>query len=338
MAEQLRVGIIGCGKIADVHHVPFYQALKSVRIVSLLDIKRSQIDKIEAAHQLGAEPFTNFDKFLASGLDAISICTPNYLHCPQTLAALRAGLHVLCEKPMAADTADCTKMIQAARRAGKILQINQTLHYLPLYQTVANLVAKGAIGKPIHVRCIRGHGSSPDIGWSPGAKWFVQEKAKGGVIRDIGVHMADMMQWVVGPVSEIASFVDTRRKGIDVIDNASAIMRFDNGATGVLELSWSMPCGAGMLEIYGTEGTLRQGFSAEHPIEVQTPGAPGKPMRMTYPKVPATAKDSFQSFVDAIRGKAASPTPGEVGREAMALCQAIADSGRSAKFVKVKRF
>ena len=268
----------------------------------------------------------------------MSICTPNNFHFPQTLAALKAGVHVLCEKPMAAVPAETTRMIAAAKKAKRVLQINQTLHYLPAYIKIADLVAEGAIGTPMHVRCIRAGGSTPDKGWSPGAKWFVSKASQGGLILDIGVHMADMMKWVAGRITEVAAYVDTRNPRIDVPDNVSAVMRFDNGATGVLELSWTFPCGAGLLEVYGTKGTIRQGFSGDRPIELIQPGAKGKPEKRTYPKPPRTAKHSQQCFIDAVRGKAPSPTPGELGRDAIALCDAIARSGGTGKFVKVQRF
>lgn len=337
MAKTLRVGIIGCGKIAHVDHAPAYKTIPGVRIVSLLDIYRKKVDALRRAYGPDALGFTDLDAFLDSGLDAVSICTPNHLHYPQTLAALKAGLHVLCEKPTAATPSQTTRMIEAARKAKKILQINHTLHYVPLYVRMAELVASGAIGRPIHIRCLRAGGTSPDKGWSPGARWFVSKACAGGIILDIGVHMAEIMQTIVGPIAEVAAYVDTRSRGIDVPDNVAALFRFDNGATGVLELSWTIPAGGGMLEIYGTEGTLRQGFSRDHPIEILYPIGKKK-SRAVYPKLKKKIRNSQQCFIDAIRGKGPSPTPGELGREAVALCHAIARSGESGRFVPVQRF
>ncbi|HOZ49297.1 MAG TPA: Gfo/Idh/MocA family oxidoreductase [Candidatus Hydrogenedentes bacterium] len=338
MPKPVRLGIIGCGKIATVAHVPGYQALRDANIVSLLDIKPRQMDTIRAACNFDAQGFTDFDAFVASGLDAVSICTPNCFHYPQTMACLKAGLHVLSEKPMAATPAETTRMIAAAKKAGKVLQINQSLRYHPLYQKIADLVAQGEIGEPIHVRCLRSGGSTPDKGWSPGATWFVSKKFQGGVVLDIAVHMADLMKWVAGDVRQICAYTDTRIKGIDVTDNATALMRFANGATGVLELSWSTPCGGGLFEVYGTTGTIRAGFSGERPIELIKPGAAGKGPKVTYPKPKAKVKESFECFIAAIRGKAPSPTPGELGRDAIALCDAIARSGASGRFVNVPQF
>jgi 1,5-anhydro-D-fructose reductase (1,5-anhydro-D-mannitol-forming) len=285
---------------------------------------------------LGARMYTDWDEFAASGLDAVVVCTPNHLHVPQTVTALKAGFHVLCEKPMAASTADATKAVDASRKAGKILQINQTFRYWPMCQVMAQAIADGAIGRPIHVRSFRCLAATPDKGWSPGARWFVSKAAQGGLVLDLGVHMTDLMQWLVGPVTDVAAKVDTLTEGIDVPDNVTALMRFENGASGVLTMSWTMPCGGNVFEIFGTEGTLRTRFEGERPIEISRPGARGE--KVTYPKVPKKAKNSQQAFIDAILGIAPSPTPGELGRSAVALCEAIVQSGESGKFVKVKRF
>jgi len=336
MSKKLRVGIIGCGKIANVDHVPGYLSIPGVEVVSLMDIEPSQMDKLNQNHGLDAESFQSLTQFLTSGLDAVSVCTPNCFHYEHTLAAFKAGLHVLCDKPMAAVLPEATRMIKEAEKAGKVLQINHSLHYHAPYVKIAELVQAGKIGTPIHVRCLRSGGTTPDVSWSPGATWFVSKAFQGGVVLDIGVHMAELMQWVAGEITEVASFVDTRLQHIDVPDNANALMRFANGATGMLTLSWTTPVGGGYFEVFGTEGTIRQGFGPE-PIEMIQTSKSGR-TKTTYPKPKAKLKRSQRGFVDAILGKAPSITPGELGREAVALCAAIQESSDKRRFVKVKRF
>lgn len=339
MVNMLKVGMAGCGKIAHEDHVPGWLGVKGAKITALCDVNPAQMTTLSAKFGLGnAVRFADTAAMFRSGVDAVVICTPNKLHRPMTLDALAAGVHVLCEKPMAATTPETTRMVEAARKAGRILQINHTLHYYPPYAAFAKLVQQGVIGTPIHLRCLRAGGTTPDVGWSPGATWFVQKAWEGGIVLDIGVHMAEMMRWTAGPVTELAAFTGTRKPGIDVVDNASVIMRFENGATGVLELSWVTPCGGGFLEVYGEKGTLRMGFTEAAPIELIKPGRKGTPDVVTHPKVPTKRTTSQQAFFDAVRGKTPSPTPGELGRDAIALCEAILKSGETGKFVKVKRF
>lgn len=338
MAGKISIGVIGCGKIAHVDHVPNLLNVKGVAITALYDVVNKKMALLDDAFGLGARRHDSLDALLEQKPDAVVVCTPNSLHYPQTMAALKAGCHVLCEKPMAATSPECSRMIAAAKRAGKVLHINQTLHYWPAYVTFAKLVADGAVGAVQHVRCLRFHGSSPDVGWSPGAKWFVSKAYAGGIVLDIGVHMADVLKWVAGPVAEISAFNDTRDKKIDVLDNARALLRFESGATGVLELSWTTPVGGGLLEVYGTKGTMRMGFAPDGQTELMTLSGKSPTPKVKYPKPLKNVPTSQQAFVNALQGKAASPTPGELGRDAVALCEAVMKSGATGRIVKVKRF
>ena len=107
--KKLKIGVIGCGSIARQRHLPEYAAHSQAEITSVCDIvlERSR----EVAEQYGAVPFTRYEDLLASDVDAVSVCTPNYLHAPVTLAALNAGKHVLCEKPMATTKDDALSMM-----------------------------------------------------------------------------------------------------------------------------------------------------------------------------------------------------------------------------------
>ncbi|MBN8216194.1 MAG: Gfo/Idh/MocA family oxidoreductase [Spirochaetes bacterium] len=332
-AKPVRIGIAGCGKIATSSQIPGFLKSPNARITALFDTDASRAEALRASKVPEARIFNDFEALIRSGeVDAVTLCTPNFLHHPMTLAALGAGLHVLCEKPMAATLREADEMVAASKRAGRVLQINQSCRYAPVYRRLADLVAQGEIGTVHHIRCMRSGGSSPDVGWSPGATWFVSKQAQGGVLLDIGIHMADIMRHIVGEVDRVSAIVDTRRPEIDVPDNVTALFRFQNGATGVLELSWTFPAGAGLLEIYGSAGTLRTGFAAAG-IEVIKPGVPKPETRIDTPVDDGFS--SYASFVAAIRGEAPSPTPGEYGRRALALCEAIALSSESRGFVAV---
>ncbi|MDA1044703.1 MAG: Gfo/Idh/MocA family oxidoreductase [Verrucomicrobia bacterium] len=334
MSKDLRIGIVGCGKISTVEHGPALSRLPGVRLVAFCDLVESKRQHFRDTFAPDAALFDNFEDFLNAELDAVVIATPNYLHCPMALAALKTRRHVLCEKPMAGILADAKRIVSAARKARRIVHVNQSFHYLPTYATVADLVQKGRIGKPLHVRCIRAGGATPDVAWSPGATWFMSKEAQGGLIFDIGVHMADLMQWCAGPIDSITSILETRTENVDVPDHAVALFRFANGATGVLELSWTMPFGADLFEIYGTLGRIRIGFT-EKPIELITKenGAQTK----SYPENLSGIPSSHQSFVDAILGKHPTHTPAELGRDAVALCEAISKSGETGKSARVWR-
>ena len=114
-----------------------------------------------------------------------------------------------------------------------------------------------------------------------------------------------------------------------------AISTYDNGTTGVLELSWTSPVGAGLLEVYGSKGAIRAGFGKQ-PIELTQ--VTDKGPKVSYPAPETNVADSFQTFAAAVRGEAPSKTPGELGRDALAICDAIAQSGATGQVTDVARF
>ena len=257
-------------------------------------------------------------------MDAVSVAVPVYLHCPATLAALQAGCHVLCEKPMAMSQVESTEMLAAARAAGKVLQINLTARFMSFYQTMAHLLAEGRIGELRHIRCIRVHTTAPDQGWSEGATWFVTKSQGGGIVGDIGVHVGDMMQWYFGAVESVCAFTATLRPDIDVVDNATALFQFRSGATGVLELSWTNPVNRLSFEIHGTEGVLL----ASNPGDgLRILRRDGDPEMIPSDQYDPQGNDSFQSFADAIAGVAPTPVPGETGHAIQVVLDAILASG-----------
>ena len=328
----IRVGVIGCGRIARTMHVPRLNAIRGVKVTALFGRSRERVEAFRADCAPDADIYDDLDAMLASGLDAVTVCTPNHLHAAQSVKALRAGLHVMCEKPMAGTVRDATRMIAAARKAGKVLHINHTLRYHPMYKLLARLCRPERIGKLIHVRRLSAGVANPAM-MEPNQKWFFEKASQGGVVLDLGIHMADIMLWIGGPITEVAAFADSRMEESDATDNAGALFRYRNGATGVLELSWTTPAGGSLIEVYGEKGRVRMGFSDK---ALELTRATSRGSRTTLHTPVKRGRSSWQAFVDAIRGKAPSPTPGELGRNTLAICEAIAQSGETRRFVKVR--
>jgi predicted dehydrogenase len=154
----------------------------------------------------------------------------------------------------------------------------------------------------------------------------VLKKFAGGIIMDIAVHMADMMGWYFGDIANVYAINKIVAENCEVIDNVSAIMEFSNGATGILELSWNLALGARLLEIYGSKGAVRLGFDGDS-LEVCTD-------REKYHKVNACEVPSSQAyFLDGVEGKEEVPDPEDIGRKALAYCEAIRESGEKNKTV-----
>ena len=329
--KKLRFGLVGCGKIATCNHAPEMAKLRKgkAEIVALYDIKKGRAEAFAEATGLPAAICCkSYRELLAADIDAVIIATPNVFHAPQTLEALKAGKHVLVEKPMAGTVAEADAMINLAARKGLVLQVNQSLRFIPLYVEIQKRVAAGAIGNPLHVRCLRASANSPDVGWSPGATWFVQKRFEGSLVGDIAVHMADFLQGLFGPVKQIQAI--TRTRVHEVEDNVVALFDFANGATGVLELSWTFPKGAGALDIYGDKAMLctnSEGFLITYK------DAKKKPLQVKNADLKAIP-DSHATFVKRIAS--GDKLAWQAGREALALCEAIRLANKAGGAVRPK--
>lgn len=320
----LKLGLIGCGQIARCNHIPEVLALgKKARITAMFDTVKGKAEALAKEKNLSPAPVfcKSLDELLAQDIDAVMIATPNSCHYPQTIAALNAGKHVLVEKPMSTTTAEADEMIDLAEKKGLVLQVNQSFHYIPQFVMLQDLIAnRNIIGKPLHARSLRCATNSPDVGWSPGAKWFVQKKYHGSLIGDIAVHMADLLSWLFGPVKSVMAQNTCLRH--EVIDNTTALFRYENGATGVVELSWTFPCGANALEIYGEEGAI---ISGDGKFILRKAGKPDKDIPFSKAK---KVKDSHASFLAAIQSGEKTES-WQIGRKAIALCCAMIESGKT---------
>ncbi|WP_062050222.1 Gfo/Idh/MocA family protein [Bacillus sp. JCM 19034] len=239
--SKVKVGIIGCGSIAKYRHIPEFANNEQAEIVAVCDIVEDRVN--EFAQSYGAKAYTNYEELLANQeIDAVSVCLPNALHAPVSIAALQAGKHVLCEKPMATSKEEGKAMIAAAKESGKKLMIGHNQRFVPSHQRARQMIANGELGKIYSFRTAFGHGG-PE-GWSVDGKesWFFRkEDAFIGAMGDLGVHKTDVLRYVLGEeIVEVGAFVETGAKeNSDVDDNAVCVLKTESGIIGTLAASWS---------------------------------------------------------------------------------------------------
>ena len=245
MAEILRVGVIGLGM--GRHHVAGYQGHPGCKVVAVADLNEKLLSEI--ADKFGVEKrYTQAEEMLATEkLDVVSIATPNKFHQALTVAALEAGCHVLCEKPMAMNAAEGRTMIAAARKAGKRLMINFSYRFTEQSMALKAQVEAGILGDVYFGRTVwhRRRGL-PGFGG-----WFGQKALSGGgPLIDLGVHRLDLALWLMGypkPVWVLGSTYNPigsrlaagQGKAFDVEDLAVGLIKFENGATLAVEASWA---------------------------------------------------------------------------------------------------
>ncbi|MEB1809311.1 MAG: Gfo/Idh/MocA family oxidoreductase [Bacillaceae bacterium] len=270
--SKIRVGIIGCGSIAKHRHMPEYANNEHTEITAVCDIVEERAQ--EFAEKYEATAFTNYEELLQNAdVDAVSVCTPNYLHAPVSIAALQAGKHVLCEKPMATSREDALAMIEAAKQSNKKLMIAHNQRFVPSHQKARQLIENGEAGKIYSFRTAFGHGG-PE-GWSADGKdsWFFKkEQAFIGAMGDLGVHKTDLLRYILGEeFVEVGAFVETSAKqNTDVDDTAVCVLKTESGIIGTLAASWSYVSKEdNSTIIYGENAILRLEDDPVHSLVVQ---------------------------------------------------------------------
>ena len=273
---KIKTGIIGCGGIANQKHLPALKALADrVEIVAFCDIKRERAEK--AAKEYGtpdAKIFTDYNELLAmEEIDDVRVLTPNVAHCPITIAAFKAGKHVLCEKPMAANVEDAQKMMDAWKESGKLFTIGYQNRYRTDSQALKTICEKGELGDIYYARAhaIRRR-AVPTWGVFPD-----KSQQGGGPLIDIGTHALDLTLWymdnyepasVMGasfeklgtllePEEQGNAFGPWDNKTYEVEDSAFGFVTMKNGAVISVEASWALntlDVGEAMTMLSGTKG------------------------------------------------------------------------------------
>jgi predicted dehydrogenase len=335
--RPVRVAVIGAGLIAQRAHLPAYAAAPEAELAAIVSGHRATAEA--AAAQFGnPRVLDSWEEAVADpDIDAVDICTPNALHAAIAIAAARAGKHVLVEKPMATSLAEADAMVAAARDAGVLLAVAHNLRFVPIYAAMQQLLAEGAIGRIFSARGMFMH-AGPDEFWGATSDWFWdQSQAGGGSLLDMGIHMIDLLRWMVGqPVVEVTAMTARVLKPTFADDNAMVLMRFTGDILASVQSSWSArPVPDRQIAIHGELGNLMMGRSPEEPLVLNLQDGAGA--RKVLPPIPAANPlgDPFVNFVRAIRGEAEPLVTGEDGRTSLAIALAAYDSASTGRVVRV---
>ena len=270
----VRIGLIGAGFMGKIHSIAYRNAamlfgseIPGIDAVAVTDFDTRLADR--AARDWGwGRAVQSWEEITASDdIDAVDICTPNDNHVDIALDALARGKHVLCEKPLALDGDSSFRLCEAARDSGRVTQVGFVYRQWPAVAMARKLIDEGALG---HVRTARAqflldYNGNPDIPMS----WrFDKVRAGSGALGDVGSHCIDLLQYLVGPIAQVAArmqtFVPQRRipdgsmVDVTVDDQTEVLADFDNGASGTILASWAgtgHKCDLGF-EVIGSRGSI----------------------------------------------------------------------------------
>jgi predicted dehydrogenase len=236
--KSLRIGLVGVGAAAQIAHIPALKKNEGLELAALCDRDPEKAARVAQKFQV-PKVHSRFDDLLADEtIDAIDICTPNFLHAPLAIAALEAGKDVLCERPLARSAAEAENMAKAAKKADRLLMCAVQHRFRPDAQLLRKFVEKGDLGDIFLAKAgwLRQRTEWDSDEWRRGKR-----ESGGGVVLDLGFQMLDLSLWTLGgpKVESVTASVHRSRKG-EVEDSATAFFRLASGATLTLELTWGL--------------------------------------------------------------------------------------------------
>ena len=347
---KLQIGIIGTGGVAHWAHFPAWQSIKEAEIVAVADINAESAKAAAAKYNI-PHIFTDFNELVKLDLDAVDICTPNRFHAPAAMAALMAGKHVICEKPLATTTAEVRMMGECADKNSLVLMTSQHMRYTANSQAIKRWAETGALGDIYHarVRAMR------QAYMSASSSFHDSAASGGGPCVDIGVHALDNCLWIMGiprPVRVSGTIKTNFAKGhvipgrwgewnrelVNVEDFSSGYIHFENGATMTLECAW-----LGHQEekedlswqLFGSKSGV-QWPSCKYQSTLNGVFLNGviSPAR----EVERAHTEAIKDFVRCVLAKAPSPVPWTETIRVIAILEGIYESARTGAEVKLSAF
>jgi predicted dehydrogenase len=358
---RFRVGVIGTSWWVDLEHLPGLRARRDVELVSLCGRNPERLAALAAKYGV-PKTWTDWRAMLSGGgLDVVVIATPNSLHHPQAMAALEAGLHVICEKPLAMNATLAREMAARAEAARRKTLTFFTHRTVAAAAQVKRLVDEGFLGRPLHVSAV--YFTASHLRENKPLAWKMQRAQSGtGVLGDIGSHLIDLVRWWLGELSRVAGQWQTvtreRSGGVaDADEDCSFLSQLACGAQGVFQAS-KLVAGRGnyqRIELHGSSGSLT--YEADPGIDPTWEGRvfAGRPDRpglellalprelaagLDTPDNQADRNEAYRRLTDpffaAIRdGGAVSPDFRD-GAAVQAVLDAVAESAERKEWVSVK--
>jgi predicted dehydrogenase len=248
--KKLKWGIAGCGYFAEHTFIPALSILRRSKLVSLYSHKKKRAQQL--AENSGASGFfDNYDDFLKSDINCVYVASVNSDHYEQVIKAANAGKHILCEKPLAITSEQAEEMVNACKENNVLLTVNYVHRFHPHVVKAKELIRNQTLGKLVSINL------NFNIDLPPGSNFrFNKNLSGGGAIRDLGTHMIDLLRFFGGEIIEINGYLDNLVYKSDVDDFAVAIVKFNNGGYGYLNVSFNNKKAFNRIEILGHKGAI----------------------------------------------------------------------------------
>jgi predicted dehydrogenase len=329
MSKKLNFAVVGCGRMG-LRRISTIRSHPKAELRCVEDYDPGIAKKV--AEEVGCDWCSGWQNAVSRpDVDCVTVSVPNKFHRDVAVAALEAGKHVFCEKPLARNPDEAVAMVEATQRSGSFLKVGSNLRYFPSVLKAKELLDDSKIGKTLFARGWIGHS-----GWNLGTWYSDPEIIGGGTLLDNGCHLLDLYRWFLGEVESCVGFASTTLQLAGPLeDNAMAIFKFEGGKMAFLQSSWTEWAGYMYLEIYGTEGFIRIDNRGQNCIT--TLGAKdGQQKVFDYSQEPPRSYIlEFDDYIDAILNNQQPLPSGFDGLRAVQMAHAVYQSALLGREVKV---
>lgn len=335
MSASLRIGLIGAGRIGQVHAETITRRVRGARLVAVADVNEAAARACAAQHNIAR--VSNDPRALLDdpSIHAVLICSSTDTHAPLIEAAAQAGKHIFCEKPIALDLAAIDRALSAVQKAGVKLQIGFNRRFDANFQRIRRAVEAGEIGEPHILHIISRDPAPPPIEYV---------KVSGGLFLDMAIHDFDMARFLIGSEIETVHAIGAARVDPDIgaagdVDTAVTLLRFANGVLGTIDNSRRAVYGYDQrAEVFGSRGAIAANNNYPNNVIISDAGAVRRdlPLNFFMQRYIESYQREIEAFVQAIIEDRAVPVDGEDGRMAVVVGLAAKRSLAEGRPVEVK--
>ena len=334
----IKLAITGTGYIAKIH-ARAALAQEDVELMAVVNHRPESMATFASEFGIERQYSSVTDLLGGSGVDALVICTPNHLHAPQTIEALRKGLHVLVEKPMSMNASEAKAMVDASQASGSLLMVAHNLRFDPEVIWMRDQLTAGRLGE-----IVRTKGYGVHVNWGPKGWFTKKELAGGGAMADMGIHAIDTARFILGnpqPLSVYAQ-IGTYYQDYEVDDTGVVLVKWQDGAVSYIECGWWQPHADGKLgatQVYGTSG-----FGQIFPAYLKLLKNNGADVEKVDPSFPAVRDphepqsmydDQMAHFIACIISNQMPKTSGVDGWINMKILDAAYESARTGRVIEL---
>ncbi len=247
--KKLKWGVAGCGRYAENTFIPTMHMMRKSTVHAVYSSSGQRAKDVALKHGVPLY-YSDYDDFLNSDIDAVYVSSANADHHRKVIAAARAGKHILCEKPLAVNSAEAEEMVKACEENNVRLAVNYVFHFHPLVRKAKEFIENDMIGKFISTTI------SFNIEIAPSSNFRYSASGGGGALMDIGTHVIDLMRYFGGEITSVCGVMDTVVYKSEVDDFSSAIIKFANGGYGHFNVSFNSKKAFNRVEILGHKGAI----------------------------------------------------------------------------------